>query len=46
MEKTSEIDPREAAKSCCSGSKKALKEYAQPKPTKVTANVPATTNQP
>ena len=23
-----------------------LKEYAQPKPTKVTANVPATTNQP
>ena len=36
----------EAAKSCCSETRKALKEYAQPKPTKVTAKVPATTNQP
>ena len=45
-ENTSEICPRDAAKSRCSDSTNALNVYALPKPTNVTANAAATTYQP
>src|ERR1700722_9341342 len=44
-ENTSDTEPREAAKSRCNESTKALKVYALPKPTKVTAKAAAMTNQ-
>ncbi len=45
-ENTSEIWPRDAAKSRCSDSTNALNVYALPNPTNVTANAAATTYQP
>ena len=42
----SDTDPREAPNSRLQRSTNALNVYAQPKPTKVTVNAAATTNQP
>ena len=45
-ENTSDTDPRDAWKSCCSDGTNALNVYALPNPTKQTANAAATTIQP
>ena len=45
-ENTNETEPRDAPKSLSKEATKELNVYALPKPTKVTANAAATTNQP